>query len=262
MPTVCLHDKKVIERFFRKNPDLHIYSIGDLDDFFWPYTTWYSLLADDEPLAIALLYSGQELPTLLAFADPPEIMLELIESIIHLLPVKFYAHLSPSVEDVFKDDYDLKSGGRHHKMALNDRTKAGQIDSSTVSPVSVAEGGALNKLYDGIYPGNWFDQRMLETGQYFGIRKNGSLVSVAGIHVYSENYRVAALGNVATHPAWREKGFGTLVTARLCQSLVEKIDHIGLNVKADNTRAISLYHKLGFEIIAEYGEFTITKTQK
>ena len=36
-----LRDKNKIESFLRKNPFLHIYGLVDLDDFFWPRTTWY-----------------------------------------------------------------------------------------------------------------------------------------------------------------------------------------------------------------------------
>jgi predicted GNAT family acetyltransferase len=49
------------------------------------------------------------------------------------------------------------------------------------------------------------------------------------------------------------------VTARLCQSLLDQVCHIGLNVKADNLSAISCYRRLGFEPIASFGEFTIEK---
>ena len=34
-------DKAAIEAFLRRDVSLHAYSIGDLDDFFWPYTSWY-----------------------------------------------------------------------------------------------------------------------------------------------------------------------------------------------------------------------------
>ena len=79
----------------------------------------------------------------------------------------------------------------------------------------------------------------------------------AGVHVYSERYHVAAIGNVVTHPTHRNKGYGKLVTARLCRSLLDKVEHIGLNVKADNDAAVACYSRLGFEIIAPYGEFTV-----
>lgn len=257
MPTVCLRDKHVIERFFRNQAELHVYSLGDLDDFFWPFTTWYALTVDQAPVAIALLYTGQALPTLLALSEPPARMSELLESILCLLPQDLYAHLSPSLEHIFQDRYELLSHGKHYKMALKDPSTIKGMDCAEVIRLSTFDLHDITQLYAQSYPGNWFDPRMLATQQYFGIRQDNALVSIAGIHVYSETYRVAALGNITTHPAWRNKGLGTLVTARLCQSLSEKVDHIGLNVKADNRQAIACYQKLGFEIIASYGEFMV-----
>lgn len=69
MRSVCLHDRTTIERVLRENVYLYIYGIGDLDDFFWPYTTWYAIEDDKEINTIALLYSGQSLPTLLALSE-------------------------------------------------------------------------------------------------------------------------------------------------------------------------------------------------
>ena len=100
---------------------------------------------------------------------------------------------------------------------------------------------------------------LLKTKQYFGIRKNGRLVSVAGIHVYSPEYKVAALGNIATDPSHRNKGYGRRAAAKTCQSLLKRVSHVGLNVKADNEPAISCYRRLGFETVASYGEYMIQR---
>ena len=68
-------------------------------------------------------------------------------------------------------------------------------------------------------------------------------------------YKVASLGNIATHPDFRRKGYGKKTTAQLCRSLLNSVEHIGLNVKTDNLSAIKCYEKLGFEIVAVYEEF-------
>ena len=115
----------------------------------------------------------------------------------------------------------------------------------------------LEALYNVSYPGNWFDPRMLETGCYYGIRNGRSLVCVAGIHVYSPRYRVAVLGNVTTHPDFRGRGLGTAACAILCKELLREVDHVGLNVKADNSSAIACYERLGFERIATYEEYSL-----
>jgi hypothetical protein len=43
-----------------------------LDDFFWPFTTWYGLVDGKQIREIALLYSGHQLPILLAFSNHPQ----------------------------------------------------------------------------------------------------------------------------------------------------------------------------------------------
>jgi hypothetical protein len=84
----------------------------------------------------------------------------------------------------------------------------GLINYAALEHVEVGENVRLNKtdlpslqaLYMASYPKNWFDPRMLETGHYFGIKEGDAIVCVAGVHVYSPRYRVAALGNISTHP--------------------------------------------------------------
>ena len=259
MRPICLHDKTSIESFLRKDAELHIYSIGDLDDFFWSYTTWYGLPAGNGFEAIALLYAGQELPTLLALSDRPGVMAGLLRSIMPLLPQRFYAHLSPGLEGVFRETHSLDCHGAHYKMALRRPPGLDNPPCCDVVRLGSSNLDDLRRLYQDSYPGNWFEPRMLETNQYFGIRIRGRLVSAAGVQVYSEMYRVAALGNIATHPAYRRRGYGRVVTAQLCRSLMEKVDHIGLNVKADNEAAVCCYQKVGFEVNASYGEFAIER---
>jgi ribosomal protein S18 acetylase RimI-like enzyme len=256
LKAIYLHDKKEIEPFLRRNVYLHIYGIGDLDDFFWPYTTWYAWKEDKEIQAIALLYSGRTFPVFVALSETDS-MKHLVQSILHLLPCRFHAHLSPGVEATLEEKYKMKSHGKHYKMALSDKSSLYDIDCSQVIHLQSNDLDEILQLYKEGYPGNWFDTRMLETKQYFGIRRENRLVSIAGIHVYSEKYKVAALGNIVTHPDYRSDGLGKSVTAKLCQSLSKQVDHIGLNVKSDNEIAISMYKRLGFEIIGSYWEYTV-----
>jgi len=109
MNAICLHDKSRIEVFLRKesrglrkNVYLPIYSIGDLDDFFWPDTAWYGWEQGSEIQAVALLYTASDDPTLLALSERQDVMWDLVRSIFHILPERFYAHLSPQVAEVVK----------------------------------------------------------------------------------------------------------------------------------------------------------------
>ena len=256
---VCLHNKLEIERFLRKNIYLHLYSIGDLDDFFWPYTTWYGLKTDGQLKAVVLVYTGLPIPTVLAISEEYAAMEELLKSIEHLLPFRFYSHLSPGLENVLNSYQVTKTFGEHYKMALSDKTRLARYDGSGIVPLHKKDLDEIQALYLESYPGNWFDPRMLETKQYFGLKEENQIVSIAGIHVYSPQYKVAALGNITTLPAFRNRGYGKRVTVKLCQSLLQEGIDIGLNVKSDNLSAINCYEKIGFEIIASYGEYLVQR---
>jgi ribosomal protein S18 acetylase RimI-like enzyme len=259
---VCIHDRDEIERFARRDPARHLYELGDLDDFHWPHTSWYGLRDGEGLSQLVLLYADLQVPVLLANAEPPvESMAELLGALAPMLPRRFYAHLDPRTIDSLAPWYAVEAYGMHDKMALRDRAAIARVDFSavlTLHPVEL-DLAAVQALYRVAAPATWFVPRMLESGVYCGVRVDGDLVSVAGVHAYSHAQRVAVLGNVATHPAWRGRGFATAACAHICaRALAEGIEHIGLNVKADNAAAIACYRRLGFEPIAMYGEYMLT----
>jgi len=259
MKVIGLHNKDNIYHCLQQNVSLHIYSIGDLDDFFWPFTNWYGLVDNGQLREVVLLYFGQSSPILLALSRNTALLHVLLEKIKPLLPSLFYAHLSPTVQAVFESTHSLTHHGKHQKMTLAEGATLPEAEQDKVQWISAAESDAVKTFYRTSYPGNWFDPRMLESGQYAGIKKGADYISVAGVHVYSTTYNVAALGNIATHPQYRDQGLATKVTAYLCRSLQREVDTIGLNVRVDNKPAIACYKKLGFKRVAEYHEYTIRK---
>jgi ribosomal protein S18 acetylase RimI-like enzyme len=253
MEVKILHNKGEIFEYLRHNPELQIYLIGDLDDFFWPKTIWYGLVEGNVIRSAALLYVAMETPTLLAFGegDLGETAL-LLKSIRSYLPEKFNAHLSTGLVDVFGIENIIKMYGHNYKMALKKEPE--KISDNNMRFLSQNNLDAINTLYSIAYPDNWFDRRMLETGKYLGYFSNGTLIGIAGIHVYSEEYKVAALGNITTHPDYRERGIAYKLTSALCNDLKKTVNSIGLNVKSDNIAAIKCYQKIGFEIIGAEDE--------
>ena len=258
MKAICLHDRDEIAAVLRRDPLLHLYAIGDLDDFFWPSTNWYALAEGDQIRQIILCYAVAPLLILHALTrERVEEMRALLRAVLYLLPRRIYTHLSPGLVTTFADDYRIEPHGEHDKMALADRARLDAVDTSSVERLEAADLPAIEALYAASYPGNWFDPRMIETGHYYGVRQGGALLSIAGVHVYSPQYRVAALGNITTHPEARGRGLATLATARLCQELLKTVDHIGLNVRADNASAITCYTKLGFTKTGSYEEYAL-----
>jgi RimJ/RimL family protein N-acetyltransferase len=246
-----VHDRAELAALLRRDTARHAYELGDLDDFFWPYTSWYR-----QGDAVALLYHGLAVPTLIAL-DPPEETAALLTGLLPVLPRRFYAHLSPGSDGALAEAFDAEPYGRHLKMALTDarRLAATEPAGEVLGPADLPD---LVRLYAEAYPGNWFDRRMLETGHYIGVRRDGRVLAVAGVHVWSPVYRVAALGNVTTHPDVRRRGLATAAVAALCRRLLETVDVVTLNVKADNAAAAAVYGRLGFTPASEYDEFEFT----
>ncbi len=250
-------ERATLERFFRREPGLHIYELGDLDPFFFPRCEWWAI--GDDPEAVALLYRGTDVTTLLLLSRALAPARALLAEVEPHLPDQLYAHLSPGLVDVL-ESWTATPHGLHAKMTLADPSRLEGIDTKGIDALGVDDLDEIRALYARSYPGNWFDPRMLETGCYVGAREDGELRSVAGIHVYSPEYRVAALGNITTDPSYRGRGLGRRTVAHLCQRLLENVDTIGLNVKADNATAIRLYAKLGFTHTADYDEVALVRT--
>jgi ribosomal protein S18 acetylase RimI-like enzyme len=154
-------------------------------------------------------------------------------------------------------DRRIEPRGLFLKMALTSAPEPTPDTDPDTIPLSPADRDEVDRFYARAYPGHWFDPRMLETGQMVGIRIDGRLASVAGVHVYSSEQRVAALGNVATDPEFRGQGLARRASSALLSGLAPNVDHIGLNVHSENQAAIALYEGLGFEVVARYEEVMV-----
>jgi RimJ/RimL family protein N-acetyltransferase len=251
-----LTNKADIAHFLKRDISLHIYEIGDLDPFFWPRTQWFGWPSSSDIQALVLLYQAPSAPTLLAMSRPPQIpaFREILKRIMPYLPTNLYAHLSPPLWEEFSGLFSTLHSTLHTRMVLKNSEQIKRISTDSLIPLLISDLNELKLFYAEAYPENWFDPLMLETGQYFGIRCRGKLIAAAGIHVYSPQYGVAAIGNIAILPSYRGRGWGKQVTAGLCRSLLKTVKTIGLNVRSDNPAAVRLYQTLGFESTAGFQE--------
>lgn len=250
MRVISLADRERLRAYLRREPALHLYELGDLDDFFWPHTRWYALEEGAELRAVALLYVAAEPPTLLAFGDHAPLAV-LLAALRDELPARLHTLLAPGLHEVLSPRYASEPPIDMWKLALTDRTRLAGVSTAGVSRLGPADRAEVEAFFARAYPDNWFDPRMLETGQYFAIR-DGALAAAGGIHVYSPVESVAALGNIAVAESHRGRGLGTRLTARICTSLLETVEHVGLNVRSDNLAALACYQRLGFTEVAPY----------
>jgi ribosomal protein S18 acetylase RimI-like enzyme len=94
---------------------------------------------------------------------------------------------------------------------------------------------------------------MLKTGFFRGVRDGSRLVAVAGVHLASTRFNIAAVGSVFVHPSYRQRGLARRCTGHVIASLqAQGIDRIVLNVEDTNDRARRVYERLGFESALVY----------
>ena len=258
MPVVEVEEKETIAAFLRRHAHAHAYELGDLDDFHWPYTTWFGWESGGRLEQLVLLYTEPEVPVLIAIAEEPlDAMVDLLRAIADTLPPALYAHATPALLDTLSERYAVEGAAPHLKLALG-RTDLVARHAVAADLLGSADLDEIVAFYEEAYPGTWFRPRMLQTGRYVGIRRSGRLACIAGVHVHSPGWGVAALGNVATLPELRGQGLARGACAALCLLLLaDGIETIALNVRADNAAAIASYSRLGFEPAAEYVEASL-----
>jgi ribosomal protein S18 acetylase RimI-like enzyme len=89
-----------------------------------------------------------------------------------------------------------------------------------------------------------FATRTREMGDYFGIRKDGALVAMAGERLRLPGF--AEISAVCTHPEHLGQGHARRLIALLLERIQGRGERAFLHVREDNTRAVELYERLGF----------------
>ena len=248
-------DKARLARHFQKDLVLFAYHLGDLDDFFFPYCQFACKYHPTRAIIeeVALIYTGSKIPTVLMFGLT-DTFAELMNNLIDLLPPRFEAHFQDSTGEILASRYQIRDSGDFLRMKLESYSEmeAPLPDNCEIINLNADRLKELDSFYKKAHPGNYFIDRMIETGNYFGIVSDDRLLSVAGVHVCSDEYDIAVLGNIATDPDHRGRGMSTAVTAHLVQKLSKEGKTICLNVSANNAAAIVVYEKLGFVKADEY----------
>ncbi len=256
-----IKDKNILYSFFAKNKCLFSYQIGDLDDFFFKDSDYFALVEPQTQklLEVIVLYKGLNTPTLLVFGITKNLHL-LLDLVKDFLPEMFFCHYLPEYEKFFLTHFDMEDLGMHQKMFLAIESSSHQVDSSAIIKLGKNNKKELEDFFKDAYPDTYFEPYMLDTGYYYGLLNNQSkIISVAGVHTYSKEFKLAVLGNIATHPDYRGRGNSYQLVSYLLATLKESSEFISLNVKADNLNAIKLYETLGFRKCINYKEALFIK---
>jgi GNAT superfamily N-acetyltransferase len=97
-------------------------------------------------------------------------------------------------------------------------------------------------------PGPFYARTRL-LGNYYGIFAAGKLLSMAGERLKLPGH--TEVSAICTDPSAAGKGYASHLTSLVCAGIFEAGATPFLHVRADNTQAIRVYRKLGFEISAD-----------
>ena len=84
------------------------------------------------------------------------------------------------------------------------------------------------------------------TGRWFGVRRGGRLVAMAGERMRVEGY--GEVSGVCVDPSARGEGLGAVVTLAAAHGIRERGDTPMLHVRDGNDGAHRLYRRVGFEV--------------
>lgn len=102
--------------------------------------------------------------------------------------------------------------------------------------------------------------RTVTMGDYWGVRRGGQLVAMAGERLHLEGWR--EVSGVCTHPDARGLGLARHLVARLTRDIRARGERAFLHSEVHNASAIALYESLGYTARAELRLNVVRLTSK
>lgn len=233
-----VHDKNEIYAFLAQDRYYAAYAIGDLEPGLFELCGWYVTVQDGRKSAITLCFRGLSPPALFAMGST-EGLLPLLQE--ESLPERVYLTGQPEHLPLFRETFSLGAVEDMLRMVL----EPGDFRPHYGRAIRLSRQHlpSLERLYrrEGV-----FAPYQLDSGVYYGLEVGGELVSAAGTHLISPTYRIAAVGNIFTHPSHRGQGYATACTGAVVEELLSRSLEIVLNVARSNEVALGLYKRLGF----------------
>lgn len=126
------------------------------------------------------------------------------------------------------------------RRAVDSRSIALDIEALTETDIP-----AMCALTDLTRPGP-FKPRTFELGEYWGVKIDGRLAAMAGERLKLPGF--TEVSGVCTHPDHQGKGLAAALSDHVADRIAARGETPFIHAFADNTGAIGLYEKLGFDL--------------
>ncbi|MHB8630381.1 MAG: GNAT family N-acetyltransferase [Candidatus Limnocylindria bacterium] len=232
-----------VRAFFGRDRLLAAYALADLDPENIDQSRWWIARRGEDIVAAALLV--EVLPFRPCFAmGESQALAELFRS--GMTEARLILATPPNGRLPIEASYRFERIDVMHRMAVTvDRFEPRVTHAITRLTVDLLDD--VIDLY-GNASRSYFTPARLERELYFGVYAAQQLVAAAGTHVRSHGAGIAAVGNVLTRLAYRNRGMATSVTSAVTEAALQMHRDVVLNVRQDNAPAASVYRRLGYEV--------------
>jgi len=251
----CVDRHDLIELFGRDR-GAHVYALADLEEPCWSMSRWWRR-GDAAVGEVRLPGVTDALVYAVSSADPDGTV-ALLADLADELPQRFVITGPTGLARRLSTRYDAAWSGHFVKMRWTDRSRLLEPDGRVLS-LGADDITDISDLLSEQSDDAFFHAGLLDVGPFVGIRDDGRLVAVGGVHVMSREFGVAAIGNVFTARSMRGRGLARAVVSEICRRLVPVADVVALNVSVANASARYAYEQLGFAPIMEYDEAELSR---
>lgn len=234
--------------FFERDRLLAAYALADLDPANVDASRWWIARRGPDIVAAALLVEVLPFRPCFAMGQP-----DALAAIFHGVEEgRLIVALPPYARAALERSYRYERVEIMRRMAVTRTSFRPRVDH----PLTRLGPEHLEDLVDlyGEASRGYFTSERLRREIYFGIYEGGRIVSAAGTHVRSSEARIAAVGNVLTRVACRDRGMATSVTSAVTEAALAEHDDVVLNVRRDNAPAVRVYERLGYTTHATFLE--------
>ncbi len=253
-------NKSEIADFLNRDRLYAGYALCDLDEEYFGACRWFlASNAQGEPSGLAMEF-GQLSPVVLFLMGEPEAACAPLQSALTPASIQITAqreHLA-----ALRRRYRLHQVREMLRMAVRKDEFRLANQHELAERLTERDLPELNRIYR-MAAGSAFAPYQFRQGIFYGVKVEGRLVATAGTHILSTTQRIAAVGNVFTHPHFRGQGYAQATTSAVTAEALRRFgpDQAGqseavaiLNVRADNPSAIQVYTKLGYREACRFYE--------
>lgn len=235
-----LLEREAIRRVLWPAMPYTAYAIGQLEPTLFPLSRWW-LAKGQSGWGLVMHAAGGLGNALLTLGESGA-----VEAILRLHPGprQTFATMQTHHAASLHSHFHLAQDATMMRMVVSAETFRRR--PGPVRRLTGADARAVNRLYRSDGAASFYSPHQLEDAVYFGVFEEGRLVSIAGTHVVSPTFGVAVVGNVYTTPAFRRRGYATMVTGAVTEAVLAQCPQVVLSVDPDNEPAVRAYRALGY----------------